>query len=135
MATLPAAPAPVTLDALLTRARAVAAVPAPRKPRAHVTSATPRTAVLDDNNEPLLSTVPTADTGAERPLALVLPVSVMTCACGTVHRVPAGYTLAKYAANAHSFRFSRAELSDADRALPRETREHALSISFCEECF
>lgn len=139
MATLPAAPTPVSLDAILTRAKAVAAVPAPRKPqpRAHITSATPRNAPLGDDNRPLLALTDelATDTGSARAVALVLPVSVLTCTCGAVHRVPAAYVLAKYAANAHAFHYSRAELSDADRALPRETREHTLSITFCEECF
>lgn len=147
MAILPAAPAPVSLDALLTRAKAINAAPAPRRPRAHVSATTSRNAVLDDDNHPLFSCrtegsengsseeASALSSTGDRPVALILPISILHCACGSISRVPAAYVLVKYAANAHAFRFTRAELSDIDRTLPRETREHDLRIAFCEECF
>jgi hypothetical protein len=124
MATLTAT-APLSIDQLLNRARARASAPSPRKPPA------PRIA------EPLLDDTPNipAAPPSERPTALVLCVSILTCACGTVHRVPAAYALARYEVNANSFRFSRAELDRDTVGLPRSIREVATSIPFCERCF
>lgn len=121
---LPAAapPRPISLDNLLARN-----APAPR--REHVVS------TLNDAFPHVPRHVPSPKAQPDKPTALVLNVNVLTCACGTIHRVPAAYALARYEVNAHSFRYSRADVDADTAALPREVREHHLRIPFCEACF
>lgn len=123
---LPASPPParkISLDTLLART-----APAPRPAaRPAVRS---NIVTEDDSLQPWLGA-----SKADRPTALILPITLIECACGSVQRVCSAYVLARYEANGHSFRYQRAELDATTLALPREKREHHLSIPFCEECF
>ena len=70
------------------------------------------------------------------PKALVLVVIVSRCECGAVHRSPNQNTLVRYdnAGRENSVQFTR---RDAARfsMLPREVREHVVSVPYCEACF
>jgi hypothetical protein len=71
------------------------------------------------------------------PSALALWVTVATCACGRVHRLPPTTVLIKYAENEHSVHYKRddAAVAALPTDLPREVREKQISIPFCEACF
>lgn len=134
MATLPARQF-ISLDALVTRAKGGA--------KLVLTPATiprhqPRPLAALERDSALATTL------AERfvkpaapPSALVLWVTVATCACGRVYRLPPAHALIKYAENEHSFHYRRDDdaLAALPPALPREVREKSVVIPFCEECF
>lgn len=70
----------------------------------------------------------------DAPQALVLPITVATCAgCHSVTRSPSHYALVRYSLNSYTFRYSRADTASDD--LPREIREHTVTVPFCESCF
>lgn len=71
------------------------------------------------------------------PSALALWITVATCSCGRVHRLPPTTVLIKYAENEHSVHYSRDDkaLAEHMHTLPREVREKAIRIPFCEGCF
>lgn len=70
----------------------------------------------------------------DTPTALVLPVTVATCAgCHSITRSPSHYALVRYSINSYTFRYSRADTASDN--LPREIREHAVTVPFCEACF
>lgn len=69
------------------------------------------------------------------PVASVLWITIATCACcSRAQRQVAPYILAKYAANEHSFRYSRSSVEDIEH-LPREVLEKEVRVPFCEACF
>jgi hypothetical protein len=120
---LPAAPAPIPLDALFARAGALAQ---PHRARP---------------GRPSISPSPThvSPHASETPSSVVLPVSVAHCSCGATVRSPAAYVLVRYAPNSHTFHYRSTGLDAVPPALlaslPHETRETHFDIPFCEECF
>jgi len=128
----------IALDTLVARARAPSAnrsikSVAPRQPRrtlAEIERASSLNAT--DASAPLFVRPPTP------PSALAMWVLVATCAnCGRVYRLPPQSVLIKYGENEHSFHFKRddAAIASLPPTLPREVREKAISIPFCEACF
>ncbi len=114
---LPAAPSRLSLATVLARAGAAPQPHVARPPR-HTPSAP--------------SCAPAAP---QRPIALILPISILTCAsCGSVTRAPATHVLAQYSVNEHSIRYSSTGVADC-AGLPRQRLERPLTIPFCEECF
>jgi hypothetical protein len=143
MAVLPSRhdPSPLTLDALATRADALAEAwrPAPRPQPQDARRTIPPPRRLP----PQTGLAPAAATPSSRqlaldppsPIALILPVVIAHCdTCGCTHRTAAHYALAQYAVNAHSYRYSRAALSDC-AGLPRSLRETETRVPFCASCF
>lgn len=131
MAVLPSRPA-FTLDTLVARARATQSAPARRASKPQAPRPAPRP-LADLERASSLAPRPDAPPPT-RPVALALWITVATCACGRTHRLPPMYALAKYAENAHSVHYSRAD-ADALGDLPREIREKPVAIPFCEACF
>ncbi len=124
----------ISLDALVTRAKGGAKLtPSPsaefdsRARPAHRTLAELEASVRLTG--PLRAPTP--------PSALVMWVTVATCACGRVHRQSAPHVLLKYSENEHSYHLRRddAALDASALALPREVREKTVSVPFCEGCF
>jgi hypothetical protein len=117
--TIRAADGLISLDTLVARAR-----PAPRP--APATPPAPR------------SYAPPAAT-IEQPRAVVLVTTVATCECGRVHHLPNTSVLVRYdhAGMANSVHYRRAEVeaSAVNMHLPRERKEHAITVPFCEGCF
>lgn len=120
--TLPAAPPPLSLDALLARAGAVPQPHTQPRPKAGTTTEAAATASPPDT-----------------PRSLLLTVTVSHCACGASTRHAAPYVLVRYAENSHSFHYRRTDLDTVSPSiiatLPRERRETHVDVPFCEECF
>lgn len=135
MAVLTASPPAFTLDTLVARARAVQSAPAPRasKPKPPLP---PGRTLADLERASSLGSLPSHPIAAPAaPVALALWITVRRCACGSVTRCPPDYILTKYAANEHSFHYSRSGLERLPPNLPREVREKEVAIPFCESCF
>lgn len=126
------ASAPLPLDSFLAR---IGAATPPRT--AHTVSSHASTQVdtltLFDTD----AAAPAAAARAQpsRPLALILPVEEVTCACGCVTRCVTSYVLVRYAVNEHAFHHRRETLTDAMRRLPRERHVIARTVPYCESCF
>jgi hypothetical protein len=73
------------------------------------------------------------------PLAVVLVTTVATCECGRIHRMPNTSCLVRYdtsgMSNSVNFRRADIEGNPAFMRLPREHKEHTISVPFCEGCF
>jgi hypothetical protein len=73
------------------------------------------------------------------PRAIVLVTTVATCqSCGHVYRMPNNAILIRYddAGLSNSIHYKRADIEhDLFRALPRERKDHAISVPICEGCF
>jgi hypothetical protein len=73
------------------------------------------------------------------PRAIVLVTTVATCqSCGTVYRMPNNAILVRYddAGLSNSIHYKRADIErDLFRALPRERKDHSISVPICEGCF
>lgn len=137
----------LTLDTLVSRATAapstrVATKSAPRQGASaafdsrptvgsHTRKATALETLAGDSTSSHVVRPPTP------PSALALWVTVATCACGRVHRLPPTTVLIKYAENEHSFHYARddAALAALPPDLPREVREKSIVIPYCEGCF
>lgn len=139
MAVLSPSPPAFTLDTLIARARAVRTARTPSRPTEpkplprHKTLADLERAsslTARDPSAPLYAGPPVAT-----PVALALWITIRRCACGSVTRCPPDYILTKYAANEHSFHYTRSGLERLPADLPREVREKEVAIPFCEKCF
>ena len=131
----------LSLDTLVSRATSapstrVATKPAPRQGASAVFNSqpAPRTLAALEADSSIAERVVKP---ATPPSALALWITVATCTCGRVHRSPSPHVLIKYAENEHSFHYTRddAALAAHMYTLPREVREKAIRIPFCEECF
>lgn len=129
----------LSLDTLVSRATAAPSTRVARKPAARQGAS----AAFDSRARQRVLVEETAGEGerhvkpATPPSALALWITVATCTCGRVHRSPSPHVLIKYAENEHSFHYTRddAALAEHMYSLPREVREKAIRIPFCEECF
>lgn len=136
MTVLTASPPTLTLDTLVARARAVRSAPAPRPSSRPKPIAPAQSTLADLERASSLGSPPSHPTAAPAaPVALALWITIRRCACGSVTRCPPDYALAKYAANEHSFHYSRSGLESLPADLPRELREKEVAIPFCEACF
>lgn len=135
MAVLTASPPAFTLDTLVARARAVQSVRAPSASKPKPPRPAPSTLAELERASSLGSLQPHPAPELAKPTALALWITIRRCACGSVTRCPPDYALAKYAANEHSFHYTRSGLESVPADLPRELREKEVAIPFCEECF
>lgn len=73
------------------------------------------------------------------PRAIVLVTTVATCqSCARTYRMPNNAILIRYddAGLSNSIHYKRADIErDLFRALPRERKDHAISVPICEGCF
>jgi hypothetical protein len=73
------------------------------------------------------------------PRAIVLVTTVATCqSCQRTYRMPNNAILIRYddAGLSNSIHYKRADIErDLFRALPRERKDHAISVPICEGCF
>jgi hypothetical protein len=72
-----------------------------------------------------------------KPEAIVLVITVATCQCGRVHRLPNPAILVRYgdkSQHQNSIHHRRQSLEHF-MLLPHEKKELLIDIAFCEDCF
>lgn len=72
------------------------------------------------------------------PQAIVLVTTVATCSCGRTHRMPNNAVLVRYDEHglSNSIHYKREDVErDLFMRLPRERKEHSISVPMCEDCF
>lgn len=72
--------------------------------------------------------------GRDTPEALILVITTSHCECGASYRSPQPQVLVRYAKFQNSVHYRR-ETARAFLALPREIKEHEVTVPFCEACF
>lgn len=135
----------LTLDTLITRASTAPSTRVAQKPRPGASAAFDSRPTVGSHTRKATALETLAGDGAPShvirpptpPSALALWITVATCACGRVYRLPPTTVLIKYAENEHSFHYARddAALAALPPDLPREVREKSIVIPYCEGCF